>query len=75
MVLGQRRAPVAIGIAVGIAARSRCRVVSSLLFGVTTSDASTIIAVAALAVVALLACYIPALRATHVDPLHALRYE
>jgi putative ABC transport system permease protein len=52
------------------------RVIESLLFGVKAKDPFTFVAVAAvLAVVALLACYIPALRATRVDPMEALRCE
>jgi putative ABC transport system permease protein len=51
------------------------RLISSLLFGVTAADSASGIAVAVLAAVALLACYVPALRATRVDPLTALRYE
>ena len=52
------------------------RVMSSLLFGVSTTDLTTFALVAiGLLVVGLLACYMPARRATKVDPLVALRYE
>jgi predicted permease len=65
------------GIALGlIGATALTRVMATLLFGVSERDAATFTAVSAfLALVALLACYIPALRATRVDPMVALREE
>ena len=66
-----------IGVVVGLAgALALTRVMSSLLFGVTERDPITFVAVAALLiVVAFISCFVPAHRATRVDPLIALRCE
>jgi ABC-type antimicrobial peptide transport system permease subunit len=68
---------VVIGIAGGlVAALGLTRYVQSQLFGVTRTDPTTMaLAALGLAAVACLAGYIPALRASRSDPMHALRYE
>src|SRR5262249_25157461 len=65
------------GILIGaLGAFALTRTLSGLLFGVSSMDATTFAAMAAtLFAVTLLACYIPARRASRVDPLIALRYE
>jgi putative ABC transport system permease protein len=77
LVLGQGLSLTLVGVAVGaLAAFGLSRLMSSLLYEVEGSDLTTYVSVSLLlTAVALLACYIPARRATKVDPLVALRYE
>jgi len=68
---------VAVGLGIGLlTAFGVTRVMNTLLFQVTAKDPLTFLAVAGLlSIVAFVACFIPARRATKVDPLTALRYE
>lgn len=77
MILGQGLRTILIGIAVGLlGSLIVTRAIASLLFGVTATDPLTFAGVILLlTATALLACYIPARRATKVDPVVALRYE
>jgi putative ABC transport system permease protein len=77
MVLGQGARLALLGVFLGfIAAFAVTRLMTSFLFGVQPTDTITFVVVPALLMaIALLACYIPARRATRVDPIIALRYE
>src|SRR5579883_1282610 len=76
-VLGEGMGLVGWGVAAGLAgALAAARVLTNLLFGVSAADVPTYLVVAALlTAVALTACYVPAWRATRVDPVTALRAE
>lgn len=77
LVLRQGMALAAVGVVLGaVAALTLMRFASTLLYGVSAADPATYIAISLLlTAVAFLACYVPAYRATRIDPLVALRFE
>jgi putative ABC transport system permease protein len=77
MTIGHGLRLVLTGVAIGLAAAFvLTRVMSTLLFGVSSTDPLTFISISIVLIgVAVLASYVPALRATRVDPMFALRYE
>jgi putative ABC transport system permease protein len=77
LVIGQGMKLVLIGLAIGLAgALALTRLMKALLFGVSANDPLTFCTIALLlALVALLACWIPGRRATRVNPIVALRQE
>ena len=77
LVLGDAARMVAVGLMLGVGTALAVRhVLNGMLFGVTSTDSTTYVAVAcAVALTAFAACEVPAMRATRVDPVQALRSE
>jgi putative ABC transport system permease protein len=77
MVLGQGMLLTVVGLAIGlVGALALTRLMTTMLFGIKPTDPATFVGVAVvLAMVAVIACYIPGRRATKVDPVNSLRYE
>jgi putative ABC transport system permease protein len=77
LIVGQGMMLTLTGVGFGtLAALALNRFISSMVFGISTTDLTTLASVSVLLVaVALIACYVPARRATHISPMMALKYE